>query len=535
MRFFGVILFLFSVVAGSSQQKLLPLNQQFSTWEEAHFNRVENKVHTGIRPILESDFKCDSLKTAQDEYMDRTERTRWLGRKLKSEHFIRANQDDFRFTIDPVINMEYGNEQSNTPDTVGLSKNTRGIRVQGDIGKHVSFTTAFYESQAYFPSYVDAYIREANTDPLYPTFGIIPGQGRAKSYKNGGFDYGMSAANVSYSPNSYLNVQLGYGKNFIGEGYRSMLLSDVAFNYPFIKVTSKFGKKKKWQYSNIFSSLKHLDRVPTTIATEQQYIPKSGTFHYLSWAPIDRIQIGFFEGTIFETWDANSSTSKPYNAMQANPIFGVNSLTYGTNGNNNTVLGINLKVTPINFVSLYGQYVYDASNQYGWQVGLKVYHFGGLVKNLSVRLEYNSAMPYTYSHNQPIQNYGHYGQPLAHLYGAGFTETLAILNYNFKDVFIQAKYISANYTSDEGAYNWGTNIFKSTQTASQEQVVPTESKLSYIDFQLGYVVNPVYNMNLVLGVTIRNLYSSDSSVPAQESTYIYFGFRTSLRNLYYDF
>ncbi|MBL4651605.1 MAG: hypothetical protein JKY53_01905 [Flavobacteriales bacterium] len=535
MRFFGVIFILFLVITGSAQQKLLPLNQQFSTWEEANFNHTDNTVHTGIRPILESDFNYDSLKTTQDEYINRTERTKWLGRKLKTEHFINVNQDDFRFSIDPAINMESGQEQSLQPDTTTLYKNIRGIRVQGDIGKHVSFTTAFYESQVIFPTYVDAYTRDINTDPLYPTFGIVPGQGRAKSFKSGGFDYGMSSANVSYSPNSYLNVQLGYGKNFIGEGYRSMLLSDVAFNYPFIKITSKFGKHKKWQYSNIFSSLKHINRVPTTIATEQQFIPKGGTFHYLSWVPNGRIQIGFFEGTIFETWNANSSVSKPYNIMEVNPLIGVNSITYGSGGNNNTLMGINLKITPINYITLYGQYVYDNANKYGYQAGLKIYHLGGLVKNLSVRLEYNSAMPFTYSHNQPTQNYGHYGQPLAHIYGGGFNETLAILNYSYKDIFIQAKYISASYTDDESTYNWGKNIFKSTSTASTEQITPAQSTLSFFDFQLGYMVNPAYNMNLVLGATLRNLYSSSSSISAQESTYVYFGFRTSLRNLYYDF
>jgi hypothetical protein len=560
MRFFGVISILFSVIASSAQQKLLPLNQQFTIWEEANFNRVDNKVHSGIRPILESDFTLDSVTKEHNDFIGRAERTKWLGRKIKSEHFIQVKGDNYSFTIDPQINLLCGWEDSPNSRTtiVGLKKdinigpvtvgsaylqfpaqsvnNTRGILVQGDIGKYVSFTTSFHETQSFFPSYVDSYVRNINTDPLYPTYGIVPGQGRAKAFKdNGGFDYGMSSANVSYSPNTYLNVQLGYGKNFIGEGYRSLLLSDVAFNYPFIKITSKFGKNKKWQYSNIFSSLKHIDRVPTTIATEQQYIPKSGSFHYLSWIPTGRIQIGFFEGTMFETWDADSSVSKPFNAMAVNPIIGINTLTYGPTASNNTIVGINLKVTPINFITLYGQGVYDAQNKYGCQAGLKVYNFGGLVKNLSLRLEYNRAMPFTYSHNQPIQNYGHYGQPLSHIYGAGFSETLAILNYSFKDVFIQAKYIAAQFTNDEGQYNWGTDIFKSNASASTKQVIPTTSTLTYLDVQLGYMVNPNYNMNVVLGATIRELESSSIDIQTTSSTYVYFAFRTSLRNLYYDF
>ena len=156
----------------------------------------------------------------------------------------------------------------------------------------------------------------------------------------------------------------------------------------------------------------------------------------------------------------------PFNAIEVNPLIGVNSLAFGTNGDNNTILGINLKITPIDYLTIYGQYVYDDGNKFGYQAGLKIYNFGGLVKNLSLRLEYNSSMPFTYSHNQPIQNYGHYGQSLAHIYGAGFSEALGIVNYSFKDIFFQAKYIAAQFTNDEGQYNWGTDIFKSTKTLS---------------------------------------------------------------------
>ena len=221
----------------------------------------------------------------------------------------------------------------------------------------------------------------------------------------------------------------------------------------------------------------------------------------------------------------------PFNAMKLNPLIGLNSLAYGANGVNNNILGINIKVTPIDYLTIYGQYVYDDGNKFGYQAGLKIYNFGGLVKNLSLRIEYNNSMPFTYSHNQPIQNYGHYGQSLAHIFGAGFSEALGILNYSFKDIFFQAKYITSQFTNDEGQYNWGTDIFKSNSTASDEQITSSISELSYIDLQLGYMLNPNYNMNIVAGITMRNLESINSAY----STYFYLGFRTSLRNLYYDF
>lgn len=516
------------VVSVNAQQKLLPLNQQYTRWTDAYLTRIDTRVHSSVRPIIESDFHHDSLITSENLYLKRKERNKILGRKLKSEHLIAIDQDNFHFTIDPLVNFEFGTESSQQEDTTRLYKNMRGIIVQGDIGKHVSFSTSFYETQAFFPSYVDTYSRDINTDPLYPTYAIIPGQGRAKSFKNGGFDYGMSSANVSYSPNTYLNIQLGYGKNFMGEGYRSMLLSDVSFNYPFIKINAKFGKKKKWQYTNIFSSLKDIDRVPTTIATEQQFIPKAGTFHFLSWIPIKRIQIGLFEGSILQKWDSDSSVSTSFNPAQFNPVIGLNSSLYGLNSVNNSVMGLNIKITPINYVALYGQYLYDHKNRNGYQLGLKVHHLGGLIKNLSARIEYNSVMPYTFSHETPLQNYGHYGQPLAHIYGAGFSELISIVNYNFKDIFVQAKYISATSIEDKESQNTGSNIFKPTTNEPEMLISKEQHQLRYIDFQVGYMINSTYNLNVVVGSTIRTKQDN-------YSTYFYFALRTSLRNLYYDF
>ena len=64
----------------------------------------------------------------------------------------------------------------------------------------------------------------------------MPGQGYARYFKETGFDYAMSSGYVSYRANKMFAVQFGHGKHFIGDGYRSLFLSDVASPYPFFKI-----------------------------------------------------------------------------------------------------------------------------------------------------------------------------------------------------------------------------------------------------------------------------------------------------------
>ena len=37
-----------------------------------------------------------------------------------------------------------------------------------------------------------------------------------------------------------MNLQLGYGRNFIGDGYRSLITTDGVSPYPFFKINTTF-------------------------------------------------------------------------------------------------------------------------------------------------------------------------------------------------------------------------------------------------------------------------------------------------------
>lgn len=103
---------------------------------------------------------------------------------------------------------------------------------------------------------------------------------------------------------------------------------------------------------------------------------------------------------------------------------------------------------------------------------------------------------------------------------------------------MQAK---ANYIlkgTDTLSYNFGGNIFKpdnvfspaQTTTATMGQGLSTTT--TYQDFQLGYLVNPVTNFNIVLGLINRQQRIAGQ---IKQTQIVYFGIRTSLQNFYFDF
>ena len=136
------------------------------------------------------------------------------------------------------MDLQFGNDFALPSDTIHNSRtllNKRGILAQGTIGKRFSFNTGFYEVQVLAPRYIDYGI---------DTTGIFPGWGRVKYYRENGYDFSMSFGSMSVSILKNWNVQLGYGKHFIGHGYRSLLLSDAVFNSPFIKSNAVFFEGK---------------------------------------------------------------------------------------------------------------------------------------------------------------------------------------------------------------------------------------------------------------------------------------------------
>ena len=544
--FYPYILVLFVFVfpfISKAQQQNLPLNREFGLVNQKVTNGFENNIHTSFLPLNQS-----FIESLSDSILSKSERKfylinisksekkprnffKWMYRSAFFENLLVVDTGKFYMTIDPLINVEMGKDsEDNSGQT--LYKNTRGVIVRANVGEKFSFETSFYENQVVLPQYMDDYASST---------GVIPGQGRWKAFKgNQGYDFASAATNVSYSPNKHFNFQLGTGKNFVGDGYRSLLLSDASFNYPFWKIITTFGKNDQFQYTKLNGSLSSVVRRDKGSTGEALFKRKTMSTHYLSWLATKWLNVGLFESTMWQTED--SLGTKPLQWQQFNPVIGVNTATTGFNDINHTVIGTNIKIKLPFKAVIYNQFVYDGGSKYGYQFGAK--YFG--IPNLTLQVEYNSSAAYTYSSDTRLQAYSNYNEPLAHPLGAGFKEVIGIINYKYKRVFTQIKITNAQYQF------FGNSVFASENALSSSGGVnnlDTELSLLTLKAHLGFLINPKNNLSIVVGVSKRSedfgsLYnpglsfsgiSNNVIIPKTETNYIYFGIRTSLRNLYNDF
>jgi hypothetical protein len=533
-----VIISLFISKAWSQDQ-----NIKFSKFKYAEiengYNQIGNNSHTAAKPFIVREANKYYNIAGYDSTLSYNKKG-WWGRKLFDEHFLKVEKEDFWFTLDPAVNFQMGKDFNSNQDYTYV--NTRGFYIEGQLGKQFSFQTAFYETQGRFPDYTTAWIIEHKGAS---GAGIVPGQGLANNFKTGGFDYPMAEAEISYTPSKFFNFQFGTGKNFIGDGYRSMFISDGAFNYPYFKINTTFWNIK---YTNYWMSMQ--DIRPEVALPGNIHQKKFVTAHYLSWNITDRINVGFFESI---TW-ADSTGRRGFEIAYLNPIIFYRPIEFalGSEGGN-AIVGFSTKIKITNSIQFYGQAVIDEftlaevtagngywANKFAFQLGANYFNAFG-IENLQLKQEVNWARPYTFSHKEPLQNFGHYNQPIGHQWGSNFWESVSILRYRHNRLFADAKIIVGKKGYDIDSTNWGGDIFKPYTTREQDYgntvAQGNVGTLIYTNLKAGYIVNPSVNLKLFVDITYRDFKINQETdyLKNGSGAMISFGLRTDLFNIYYDF
>jgi hypothetical protein len=460
---------------------------------------------------------------------DTTRKQSWLYRKLFREHLLEVNNEDYTFYASILPDLQIGHSSVNNSTWL----NTRGVIAGGTIGKNLSFRTEFYENQGKFPAYIDAYGRENL---------IVPGQGQWKSYAKGkAFDFAYSSALLDYKAGKYFDFQLGYDKNFIGDGYRSMLLSDVGFNYPFLKIIANVGRI---QYTTMWAQF--IDMKYPEASYNNGYRKKWGVFNYLDWNISKKVSLGLFEAVIWQ--DSDSTGKRGFDASYINPIVFLRPVEFSVGSPDNALLGINLKYAPSANTTLYGQFILDEfvfkeitkgtgwwANKFGGQAGIRSNNIFN-VKHLNFLTEVNAARPYTYSQRTTLNNYGHYNQPLAHPLGANFVEWVSIADYQYRRWFLRGQITIAQYGLDSAGINYGKNIFLSYNTRAEDfgNHIGQGLKTNLLNAQgtVAFLLNPKYNLRLECSVTARQ---EKNDQWKNKELIFQIGLRSSFRQLYYDF
>lgn len=502
-----------------AQQNEVPLQRDIYLDLERNAARRSSHVHSGLKPLVES--RAD-LTNVMGYRPDSTRHYYWLTEKLFSRHLIDVRHGDVHVTIDPVFQFELGHDfrdPSGYADTVRFFHNARGFLVRADLGEKLSFQTTFYENQALFPQYIYLYTQQQQ---------VVPGQGRIKERIGRVFDFGWAQANLSYSPTQWLNIRFGHGRNFVGHGYRSLLLSDNAFAYPGLTI-SALSPNGRFQYTTIHSKLNVLDRLPVGAAAENLFYWKRASFHHLSMN-LGALQLGIFEGTIWRNIDAEGV--RPVAPLQYNPIIGLNTAVHGFDGEVLNLVGLDLRYKLTDRISFHGQLAMDdpSGDRVGWQAGMRWFD---LAPELHVQVEYNSVPAFMYTNSPAAQNYVHHGQPLAHPLGTWFDEAVFIVDYRFKRKYLfQARLNLATVaTNGSDSANYGADIFLS-EIPAEIGDGPVFRTLTGLDLSASWVLNQMTNLRFTVGWMTREL----TPAPDQLQTgYLYGAFRTNLFNRYYDF
>lgn len=418
---------------------------------------------------------------------------RLLSEKTIGKHFYRSpfylyevHRPDFFLQLQPLLHFQAGMEQSDTNSHITFL-NRRGLRVRGGIDQKVFFETQVVETQESTPYHVQDRIREDEA---------VPGAGFYKVYDsrltdapNDGVDYLLAQGRLSFQLTKHIGTELGHGRHFIGDGMRSLLLSDFSNNYFYLKFNTRIWK---FHYQNLFAELtQDYDRGPDRVLPK-----KYMAAHYLNIQISKRLRLGLFEATVF-------GRDNGFDLQYLNPIILYRAVEQSLGSPDNAMLGLTGRYLFFKHFSLYGQLVIDEfkfselflerrgwwANKYGVQLGAKYIDAFG-VQNLDIQAEYNTVRPYTYTFRSAEANYTHYNQPLAHPLGANFREFLARVQYRPKPRWaIRGQLLWADYGLDTLSSNWGSDIFRSYTEIEQQygnqtgQGISTQQLQCYIELQ----------------------------------------------------
>jgi len=521
-----MVLFTMQVSAQSVYQ---PYSYQFYQKFSADEYSTSTRIHTTIKPWFADD---SLLKHTYDSLMNVGKDNKGiLGKRFFNEHLVDVQHPGYTVYGDILPDLQAGYNFAGDGKSTWLT--TLGYQVGGTIGPKFYFYGSGYNNWAQLPSYITNY---ANAT------GVVPGQTRVTNRGGSTTDWSYYTFLLSYTPVKYVNFTAGQDKTFIGDGYRSMLLSDNASPYPFFKITFNMGDVK---YMAMFTRFEDPDG--PKLPNDPSNFVKWGYFHYIDWNISNRVSIGFFDSIVSAGADS-AGHKRGFDASYATPFIFLRPIEESHGSPDKADLGFTGKWKFADKAIVYGQFALtefnskdffssDGSvrNKYGYQLGIRGADLFK-VKTLNYLFEYNTAKPYTYSETVGFRNYSQYDEPLAHPFGANFREWLGIVNYSMGRFDFQGQLDYAYYGLDMNGLNYGQDIFQSYLDAAKQFGNYTGQGLHtdfyYAEGKVAYLLNPKYNLRLELGGLIRE---ERNSVYSNKTALITFGLRSSFRNIYNDF
>lgn len=381
---------------------------------------------------------------------------------------------------------------------------------------------------------------------------IYPGAGVVNNVSGQTINFNYHNLFLSYKTNKYLTLSAGIGRQFIGDGYRSLIRSDYQNASPFLKIKTKFWNI---EYTNLFES--HYD-INNVEYSRNSFRRKFTASHFLDWKVSKWLTLGLFETVVWQNDDGQFTRGIDPNYL--NPFIFYRPIEFSTGSSDNVIVGSNLKFTILKKQILYSQIVLDEfllaelkadfdqyrnpnqniqsgwwANKYAIQLGWRSLNILN-IKGLESRVEYNMARPFTYAHSSPMQSYANSNMSLAHPLGANFEEYILSLQYvsdswSFKAYFNHYK---------QGRSLPGTNYGDDVQFSNSSRISEYENGLlqgnlnavDFLDLSASRLLYKKTNTSLQLGFQNR---SEQFLLDPMDEVFLYLKVSSSLHATYFDF
>lgn len=355
----------------------------------------------------------------------------------------------------------------------------------------------------------------------------VPGEGYWKTFRVTGIDHFSARGYINFNLLDHVDIQFGHDKNFWGNGYRSLFLSDYGNNMFFLKVQTTIWRIS---YTNLFTEM-----TATYDRGGDRLLPKKyAAFHHLNFHIAHWLDIGLFESVVFERENG-------FEFQYLNPIIFYRSVEQSLGSPDNSMLGIDFKANIARSFQLYGQFLLDEfnfgqivklngwwANKFAIQTGLKYIDAFGIA-NFDLQGEANIVRPFTYAHNTTASSYTHYNQPLAHPLGANFWELVGIARYQLlPELTAQMTFVYYQKGLDSTGQNWGGNIFVSNVDDNRQLTVQQEfgntiaqgikQKVALLDLLISY--QAFHNLFVDLNIMYR---ASKSALARYNGSQAYVG------------
>ncbi len=438
---------------GSEEYRLLDrleIKTRFPLLNQS-FNRpfTRNRAFASIDSILKDSTSSKSLskidKALIADFLDDPEANNQTSSLYASFgiDILRTKRKHGFLVINPIVRANVWKEKNaaRTPYTGTIGLDIRGAH------KKIGYNLYATVNEERLPNYMSNWFSRYKT---------VPGGGNFKNRSDGKVLYADIRGSVQTSVTKYIDLQLGYDRQFLGNGYRSLFLSDFSNSTAFFKVNTRIWKLN---FQSLYMQLKPQDGIVTK-ASDKKYL----RINTLGFDATKWLNISFFDAVVL-------GRRTGFDLNYVLPITFLRAMEQQSGSPDNALFGMNVKANLAGKVQLYGQILLDEfklseikarsgwwANKFGYQLGAKYIDVLG-IKNLDLQVETNRVRPFTYTHFDSVSNYTHYNQPLAHPLGANFHEFIGIIRFQpIKRMNIELKAVYYKQGLDSLGFSTGNNI-----------------------------------------------------------------------------